>query len=278
MKRYIKSSIASTTPYKRKRASYVTRQYLLDDLDIVNILDANSKDRHNYTKYINDIVSGILGWKVRTYACYHHLDLDTDHNYASNIILVDPKFHGFIHNPSTELQLFRRYELVLPGYVQGPLAERLERKMYKELGKELNFQNYGVNQILNVVKSKLESYFAETFEDNAESREHDLIVEITNALCDSDIQILKIDNPAVIELKAELDRTRRSVVNVAYVDQQTASTVAKFLESLQNKLQPSDSRYEMTETSIESIQKFIQYNTMSDTEIKEYNNNLPQKQ
>ena len=239
--KYIRCSMFHARKYERINPKEVTEGFINNYCKYNNILLSDNN--------FNAIIEGILSWKSQCGICYHHINLNTNSNRASNIALVSSSAHGYIHTPSVEIKLFRYYDLLLPGYTQGPKAEQLEQKMYSRLFKDIaQFTEYSAEQIINAIRPLFY---------NIDLTSH----QIADKLFDSDIYY--IDYEHVHYIVDEIDFDPNTVASVEYVDNVTGN---KIIDSLENW--EAEDEYE--EHTINCIIEFIKSNQLSRKQIDKY--------
>lgn len=190
-------------------------------------------------------------WKNKNDLCYHHVDLNPRHNeILNNILLITSSAHGYIHIPSVELKLYRRYHLVIPGYIQGPKAEELELEMYNNLFDELGGSaKYCVLQLVEPLLNYVSNN--PSFDAN----------DILNYL--SGCNIIWIDKHIITDIVNSVDYNNTE--NVNYVDEVTGAEISNLIVS---KYANSEDKF--TQTTIQCILDFINSNMMTREEILKY--------
>lgn len=238
---YIRCSMFHARKYERVNPKEVTEGFINNYCRYNNILLSDNN--------FNAIIEGILSWKSKCGLCYHHINLNTNSNKASNIALVSASAHGYIHTPSVEIILFRHYNLLLPGYTQGPKAEQLEQKMYSKLFKDISqFTEYSADQIINAIRPLFYNI--------------DLTAnQVEDKLFDSDIYYIDREHVSYIVEQVQFDRN--TIAGVDYVDNETGSEIIDLLRTW-------DIKNDYEEHTIKCIIDFIRSNQMTRRQIDKY--------
>ena len=256
MTRVIIATLSDTSSYAK-----VPRYRVLDDLiDFMcskEHLEISTKCKVAIRQSIlhSDALAGII---------FHHADADTSNNVPTNIILFTRSGHGYLHSYTTQLLLRDMFNLLTPGYPAGKLAVGKDREVLVKAGEVLEFNKHNSTQFLYPVfkDSTVQGLIEEYNSNRSESKLSELSDRVDNIM--ANISVVPIDKSSIEDIidyykeSKGLNHTNSSIIDVDYIDDDTAYEVLGILEDLERQ-----ATTKLALKSLNAIKSFIRNNSRS---------------
>ena len=255
MKRMIVATkLSSTDGYKRTKAYNVTSSYLSGFLKGLDDCLADA------------VVRGVLTWKNMNSIVYHHNDKNTANSSPDNIILMDTSAHPMLHQNMHKFYAIKD-KATSPMPIVGPLSEETERKIIREVGLDLGFDECSVHQIIDALTSA-KSQIIDLYQTEPETVSYDVIEILDTA----DIHFVK--GTAVRNyLRKHSQKIDYAKYDVIYIDEDSAAMITKYADKIIHvcleRAKYWDERgdahkrgwYNVRRKSFEALKTFVQENT-----------------